>query len=105
MVRFSNHATVSGCDELVVGLTHARGGTLDLLMTDNIWLADNPVEVLNLYLLVGRYVPTKVIRVRNKDKPSIITNAGMHLAASRRRIFGGPVIALGLTVMSLFAVK
>ena len=37
----------------------------------NIWLADNPVEVLNehLPLLVGCYVPTKVIRVRNKDKP------------------------------------
>ena len=27
-------ATVSGCDQLVVGSTHARGGTLDLLMTD-----------------------------------------------------------------------
>ena len=26
-------ATVSGCDQLVVGKTHARGGTLDLLMT------------------------------------------------------------------------
>ena len=25
--------TVSGCDQLVVGPTHARGGTLDLLMT------------------------------------------------------------------------
>ena len=125
-------ATVSGCDQLVVGPTHARGGTLDLLMTDvpdlvrvavvapidnsdhsslsavismaqavpnlcvsrkvflkhqvnwntvcgaiqelpsrNIWRSDNPVEVLNehLSLLVGRYVPTKVIRVRNKDKP------------------------------------
>ena len=125
--------TVSGCDQLVVGPTHARGGTLDL-MTDvpdlvrvavvapianldhsslsavilmaqpvpklcvsrkvflkhqvnwntvcggiqleycpwhNIWLSDNPVEVLNehLSLLVGRYVPTKVIRVCNKDKP------------------------------------
>ena len=37
----------------------------------NIWSADNPVDVLNehLSLLVGRYVPTKVIRVRNKDKP------------------------------------
>ena len=121
-----------GCDQLVVGPTHARGGTLDLLMTDvpdlvrvvvvapkgnsdhsslsavismaqavpnlcvsrkvflkhqvnwntvcravrellwhNIWLSDNPVEVLNehLSLLIGRYVPTKVIRVRNKDKP------------------------------------
>ena len=27
-------ATVFGCDQLVVGPTHARGGTLDLLMTD-----------------------------------------------------------------------
>ena len=37
----------------------------------NIWISDNPVEVFNehLSLLVGRYVPTKVIRVRNKDKP------------------------------------
>ena len=26
--------TVSGCDQLVVGPTHARGVTLDLLMTD-----------------------------------------------------------------------
>ena len=33
----------------------------------NIWFSDNPVEVLNehLSLLVGRYVPTKVIHVRN----------------------------------------
>ena len=125
-------ATVSGCDQLVVGPTYARGGTLGLLMTDvpdlvrvavvapignshhsslsvvismaqavpnlcvsrkvflklqvnwntvcgaiwelswcNIWLSDNPVEVLNehLSILIGRYVPTKVIRVSNKDKP------------------------------------
>ena len=27
-------ATVSGCDQLVVGPTHARGGTLALLMTE-----------------------------------------------------------------------
>ena len=27
-------ATVSGCDQLVVGPTHTRGGTFDLLMTD-----------------------------------------------------------------------
>ena len=27
-------ATVSGCDQLAVSPTHARGGTLDLLMTD-----------------------------------------------------------------------
>ena len=37
----------------------------------NICLADNPVEVLkeHLSLLVRSYVPTKVIRLRNKDKP------------------------------------
>ena len=117
---------------VTIGRTHARGGTIDLLMTDipdlvrvsvvapignsdhsslsavismaqavpnlfvrrkvflkhqvnwnmvcgamqdlpwrNIWSADNPVQVLNehLLLLVGRFVPTKIIRVRNKDKP------------------------------------
>ena len=34
-------------------------------------LSDSPVEVLNkdLSLLVGRYVPTKVIHARNKDMP------------------------------------
>ena len=125
-------ATVSGCDQLVFGPIHERGGTLDLLMTDvpdllrvavvapignsdnsslsavismaqavsnlcvskkvflkrqansntvrgairelpwrNIFLSHNPVEVLNKHLSmrVGRYVPTKVILVRNKDKP------------------------------------
>ena len=38
----------------------------------NVWSADNPVEVLNehLLLLVGRFVPTKIIRVCNKDKPT-----------------------------------
>ena len=124
--------TVSSCDQLVIGPTHARGGTLDLLMTDvpdlvlvtvvaplgrsdysslsiaismaqaipnlrvsmkvllkhrvnrtavcdaigvlpwrSILSADNPVERLNLHLslLVGRFVPTKVIHVHNKDKP------------------------------------
>ena len=37
----------------------------------NIWLAGNPLLVLNehISLLVGRCVPTKVIRVHNKDDP------------------------------------
>ena len=125
-------ATVSGCDQLVIGPTHARGGTLDLLMTDipdlvrvavvaplgssdhsslyiaismgqavpnlcvsrwvllkhrvnnytavcdaigvlpwqSISSADSPVERLNVHLslLVERFIPTKVIRVRYKDK-------------------------------------
>ena len=48
-------------------------GAIQDLPWRNIWFADNPVEVLNedMSLLVGRYVPTKVIRVRNKDKPSL----------------------------------
>ena len=33
-VAVFDFATVSGCHQLVVGPTHARGGTLDLLMTD-----------------------------------------------------------------------
>ena len=46
-------------------------GAIRELPWRNICLSDNPVEVLNeyLFLLVGRYVPTKVIRVRNQDKP------------------------------------
>ena len=39
-------ATVSGCDQLVVGPTHARGGTLELLMTDVPNLARVPVVAL-----------------------------------------------------------
>ena len=37
----------------------------------NIWFADNHVEVLNehLLLLVGRFIPTKVICMGNKDNP------------------------------------
>ena len=125
-------ATVSGLPSVGFGPTHARGGTLEVLMTDvpdqvqvsvvapignsdhsslsavismaqavpnlcvsrkvfpknpvnwytvcgvmqylpcrNIWSVDNPVEVLNdhLLLLVGCCVPTKIIRMRNKDKP------------------------------------
>ena len=44
-------------------------GAIWELPRHNIWLSDIHVEVLNehLSLLVGRYVPTKVIRVRNKD--------------------------------------
>ena len=46
-------------------------GAIKDLPWRHIWLADNPVEVLNehLPLLVGRYIPTKVILVHNNDKP------------------------------------
>ena len=45
-------------------------GAMQDLPWRNIWSADNPVDVLNghLLLLVGRFVPTKAIRVPNKDK-------------------------------------
>ena len=45
-------------------------GAIPDLPWHNIWLIDNPVEILNehLSLLVGGFVPTKVIRVRNKVK-------------------------------------
>ena len=68
-----------------------------------IWSADNPVEVLNkhLLLLVGRFVRTKVIRLRNKDKPWFDDQFCMFLASSRRLIFLGPVIAFGITEESL----
>ena len=64
------------CVSRKVFLTHQVNwntvfGAIQDLPWRNIWLADNPVEVLNehLSLLVGLYVPTMVIRVRNKDKP------------------------------------
>ena len=46
-------------------------GAIQDLLWQNSWLADNPVKVLNehLHLLVGRYVKTKVTRMRRKDKP------------------------------------
>ena len=73
----------------------------------NIWSAVFPVEVLNehLLLLVGRFVPTKIIRVRNKDKPWFDDQCRHVFASNSRLIFGGPVIALGLTLKSLSTVK
>ena len=73
----------------------------------NLWSADNPVVVSNehLLVLVECSVPTKVIRVSNKDHPWFDFNAGMLLASSKRLNFVGPVIVLGLTVKSLFTVK
>ena len=46
-------------------------GAIQDLPLRNIWSADNPAEVSNehLLLLVGRFVPPKVIRAPNKDKP------------------------------------
>ena len=72
-----------------------------------IWLADKHVEFLNehLSLQVGGYVPTKVIRVRSTISLGLMINAGMLLTSSRRFIFDGLVIALGLTWKSSYAAK
>ena len=72
------------------------------LLWRSTWCADNPVERLNVHLslIVERFVPTKVIRVRNKYKPWF--NGDCRRAFELRRfIFGGLVIALELTGMSL----
>ena len=62
----------------------------------NICLSDNPVEVLNehLSLLVGRYVPTKIIRVRNKDKPWFDDQCRHAFGLKQEAHLRGPVIAL-----------
>ena len=71
------------------------------LLWHNIWLADNTGEVLNeyMYVLVGRYVPSKVIRVRNKDKPWFDDQCRQEVN------LGELVFVLGLAGKSLFAVK
>ena len=57
---------------------------------------------MHLSLLVERFVATKVIRVRNKDKNlGLMMTAGMYSTSSRGPISGGLVIALEITGMSL----
>ena len=82
-------------------------GAVQDLPWRNIWSTDNPVEVLNehLLLLVGRFVPTKIISVRNKDKPWFDDQCRHAFGLKQGLIFGGPVIALGLTGKSLSTVK
>ena len=81
-------------------------GSIQELSWRNIWLSENPVEVLNehLSLLVGRYVQTKVIRVRNKEKPWFYDQCKHAFASSRRLNFGGPVITLAIIGKSLSAI-
>ena len=70
------HAVPNLCVNRKVFLKHQVNwntvcGAIRELPWRNIWLSDNPVEVLNehLSLMVGHYVPIKVTRARNKDKP------------------------------------
>ena len=49
------------------------------LLRRNIWLSDRPVEAFNehLSLLVGRYIPTKVIVCATSINLGLIINAGV----------------------------
>ena len=69
----------------------------------SIWSADNPVERLNVHLslLVEHFVPSKVICVRNKDKPWFNDDCNLAFDIKQGPISGGLVIALEITGMSL----
>ena len=56
---------------------------------------------VHLSLLVERFVPTKVIRVRNKDKPWFNDDCRHAFDIKQGPISGGLVIALEITGMSL----
>ena len=59
----------------------------------------------HLLLQIRRFVQTKVILAQQRISLGLMINKGMLLAFSRKLFFGVPLIALGLTGMSLSAVK
>ena len=81
----------------------AVGDAICVLPWRSIWSADNQVERLNVHLslLVERFVPTKAIRMCNKDNLGLVMTACLHSTSSRRHISGGLVIALELTGLGL----
>ena len=56
---------------------------------------------MHLYLLAESFVPTKVIRVRNKDKPWFNDDCRLAFDIKQGPISGGLLNALELTGMSL----
>ena len=80
-------------------------GAIQDLPWRNIWHADNPVgtNICPCWLDVMFQPRSSVCVTRTSN--GLMINAGMLLASSQRLIFGGPVIALGLTGKNLSAVK
>ena len=82
-------------------------GAIQDLPWRNIWLAVNPVEVFNeicpcwLDVMYQQRSSMCITRI----SLGLVINAGMLLASSRRLIFGEQVIALWLTVKSLYTVN
>ena len=58
-------------------------------------------NTVHLSLLVERFVPTKVIRASNKDKPWFNDDCRLAFDIKQGAISGGLVIALEITGMSL----
>ena len=82
-------------------------GAIRELPWRNIWLSDNPLQVLSehLSLLVDvMYQPRSSLCVTRKNL-GLMINAGRLLVSSRKLIFGGPVIARGLIGKSLSSFK
>ena len=71
-------------------------GAIQELPWRNIWLSDNPVEVL--------YKPGSSEYV-TRISLGLMINVGMLLASSKSLIVGGPVIALELIGKNLSAIK
>ena len=106
------HAVHNLCVSRKVFLKHQFNwntvcGAMRDLPWRNIWSSDNPAEVLNehLSLLDGRYVPFRSSVYVTRISLGSMIYADVLSTSSRRLIFGGPVIALGLIGKSLFAVK
>ena len=74
-------------------------GAIHDLPWRNIWSSGNPGEILNVHLslLVGCYVPTKVIRVRNEDKPWVDDQCMRAFGFKPEAHLSEHVIARGLT--------
>ena len=83
-------------------------GAMQDLPWCNIWSADIPVEVFKMSICccwLDILSQPRSSMWATRILLGLMINAGMLLASSRRLIFSGPVITLGLTLKSLYTVK